>query len=90
MLNLDEDAETMTKSFNAVMTDTENDLSRKGPLKFQPWVTDDILKLCDKQSNLKMVKNTRGAADYKEISKKIRSDMKRAKEEWIEKQCTEV
>ena len=39
----------------------------------------------------KKEKNTEeGAAKYSEIRKKIRNGMKKAKEDWIEEQCTEI
>ena len=41
---LDDDAEAMTKSFNAVMIDAANDLIGKCCEKSQFWVTDEILK----------------------------------------------
>ena len=39
LLTLDEDAETMTTSFNAVMSETASELLGKHRRKEQPWVT---------------------------------------------------
>ena len=58
--------------------------------KKQPWVTDEILDMCDKRRDLKKVKNTTGKEDYRKINRKIRKEMNKVKEEWIEKQCTEI
>jgi len=89
LLALEEDAETMTISFNAVMTETASILLGKHRRKTQPWVTDEILNMCDKRRDLKKSKNTTGAVEYREVNK-IRRDMRKTKEEWIEKQCTEI
>jgi hypothetical protein len=91
LLTLEEDAETTTNKVNETMIEVANEVLGKHHQKTQPWVTDEILGMCDERRDLKKVKNTvTGAAAYKEVSKKIRRGMKKAKEEWIEKQCTEI
>ena len=90
LLALEEDTEIMTTGFNAVMTETANELLGKHRRKKQPWITDSILDMCDKRRDLKKVKNTTGKEEYKEINKKIRKEMRNVKEEWVEKQCAEI
>ena len=45
-------------------------------------------KVCDDPATKK--KTTNGAQAYREVSKKIRKGMTVAKEDWIQKQCTEI
>ena len=54
----------------------------------KPWVTDNILKLCDKRRELKQKKNTtEGAKLYKEANQQVKKGMRKALETWIEEQC---
>ena len=90
LATLDEDAETLTSSFNTVMTKAAEEALGKYSRKVQPWVTEEILDMCKTRRKLKKVKNTTGENEYKKVNIKIRKDMKRAKKEWIEKQCKEI
>ena len=36
------------------------------------------------------MKNTTGKGEYRKVNRNIKKEMKRVKEEWIEKQCTEI
>ena len=91
LTTLDEDVEETTGKFNAVMTETASDILGKHRKKKQPWVTDEMLELCDKRRDLKKRKHTaNGEEAYREINKKIRKGMKDAKEDWVQKQCTAV
>ena len=57
----------------------------------KPWVTNEILQQYDTRRELKKGKNSAdGAAKYREINKRIRMNMKEAREKWIEDQCTKV
>ena len=59
--------------------------------KIKPCVTPEILDLCDQRRDLKKKRGEpEGAKDYREIKRKIRTDMKMAKETWIQGQCQEV
>ena len=79
-----------TAKFNTLMTEIANDFLGKCSWKTQPWITEEILGMFDTKRNLKTCKNTaNGAVAYREINS-IRKGMKKAKEEWIKKQCVEV
>jgi hypothetical protein len=53
----DVDVETLTTTFNSTIIETANEiLGRRHEIK-QPWVTTDILDLCDKRRELKNEKN---------------------------------
>ena len=53
--NQDTETEALINSFNTVVTETANILSKHQPAK-KPWVTDNIRKLCDKCRELKQRK----------------------------------
>jgi len=72
LATLDEDAETLTSSFNTVMTKAAQEVLGKRRRKVQPWVTEEILDMCDTRRKLKKVKNTTGENEYKKVNKKIR------------------
>ena len=56
--NQDTEIDALINSFNIAATETaSNILGKHRPAK-KPWVTDNILKLCDKRRALKQKKNT--------------------------------
>ena len=68
-----------------------SELLGKQRRKRKPWVTPEILDLCDQRRDLKKKRGEpEGAEDYREIKRKIRTEMKMAKETWIQGQCQEV
>ena len=57
----------MVNSFNTAVTETTNKILGKHRPAKKPWVTDNILKLCDKRRELKQKKNTtESAKPYRE------------------------
>ena len=84
------DIETLTNKFNNAMTDTASVILGKHRHKKKPWVTTELLGMCDKRRVLKRGKKCPGETDkYREINKEIRRGMTEAKEKWREKQCSE-
>ena len=56
--------------------------------KKKPWITAEILDLCDKRRELRKKRfDPEGAAKYKEVNNNIKRRMKKAKENWIGEQC---
>ena len=54
-------------------------------------VTHEILDFCDQRRDLKKTRGEpEGARDYREIKRKIKTEMKMPKETWIQGQCQEV
>ena len=81
----------MVIHFNKAVTDTAAELLGKQRQKRKPWVTPEIPDLCDERRDLKKKRGeTEGAKDYREIKRKIRIEMKMAKETWIQGQCQET
>ena len=86
--NQDTEIDALINSFNTAITETANNiLGKHWPAK-KPWVTDNILKLCDKQRELKQKKNmTDGAKLYREANQQVKERMRKPKETLIEEQC---
>ena len=59
---LDTEIDALINSFNTAVTETANNILGKHRPAKKPWVTDNILKLCDKRKELKQNKSmTEGA-----------------------------
>ena len=85
------DLDSMVTHFNKAVTDTAAEFLCKQRRKRKPWVTPEIFDLCDQRRDLKKMRGEpEGAKDYREIKRKIRTEMKMAKETWIQGQCQEV
>ena len=57
----------------------------------KPWVTAEILDLCDKWRELRKKRfEPEGSEKYTEVNNKIKRCMKKAKENWIGEQCSEI
>ena len=80
LVDEDADLESMVTHFNKTVTDTAAELLGKQRRKRKPWVTPEILDLCDQRRDLKKKRGEpEGAKDYREIKRKIRTEMKMAK-----------
>ena len=81
---------TMT-AFNKAITETAKECLGRYQQPKKPWVTSDILDLCDKRRGLKNKRNTReGATEYKIINSLIKKSMTEAKESWLESKREEI
>ena len=91
LVDEDADLDSMVTHFNKAVNDTAAELLGKQCRKRKPWVTPEILDLCHQRQDLKKKRGKpEGAKDYREIKRKIRTEMKMAKETWIQGQCQEV
>ena len=80
LLLLEGDVEAITNNFNEVMTEVATDILGFSRPKTQPWVTDDILNMCDTRILLKPERKTSsGKIEYRKVNKQIRKGMKEAK-----------
>ena len=91
LVNEDADLDCMVTHFNKAVTDKAAELLGKQRRKRKPWVTAEILDLCDHRLDLKKKRGEpEGARDYSENKRKIKTELKMAKETWIQGQCQEV
>ena len=81
----------MITIFNTAVTETASDILDKQRQKKKPWVTAEILDLCDKRGELRKKRcEPEGSEKYKEVNNSIKRCMQKAKENWIGEQCTEI
>ena len=91
LVDEDADLDSMVTHFNKAVTDTAAELLGKQRRKRKPWTTPEILDLCDRRRDLKKKRGEpEGAKNYREIKRKIRTELNMAKETWIQGQCQEV
>ena len=78
--NQDTEIDVLINSFNTVVTETANNILGKHQPAKKPWVTDNILKLCDKRRELKHKKNTtEGAKLYREANQPFKKRHEKGK-----------
>ena len=88
LVDEDVDLDSMVTHFNKAVTDTAAEILGKQRRKRKPCVTHEIRDLCDQRRDLKKKRGEpEGAKDYREIKRKIKTEM--AKETWIQGQCQE-
>ena len=84
------DIDTMT-IYNTAVTDAASEIFGKERRRYKPWVTKDVLDLCDERRNLKKKRNkAEGANEYREANRRIQKAVKKAKEDWIGDKCEEI
>ena len=70
----------MLPNFNTVVTETASEILGKHRQKKKPWITAEILDLCDKRRELRKKRfEPEGSEKYKEVNKNIKRCMKKAK-----------
>ena len=91
MSNEDTDIDSMITTFNTAVTETASQILGKHRQKKKPWITVEILDLCDKRRELRKTKfEPEGSEKYKEVNNNIKRCMKKAKENWIGEQGSEI
>ena len=85
------DINTMITTYNTEVTDAASEILGKEPRRKKPWVTTDVLDLCDERRNLKKKRyEAERAKQYREANKRIQKAVKKAKEDWIGAKCKEI
>ena len=84
--------DTLIDTFNTAVTETASKVLGKKRITKKPWVTPDLLKLCDKRRDLKKTKyeSEEGAYKYRHADKQIKMRMLKAQEDWISDQCNDI
>ena len=87
----DMDMDTMITTYNTAVTDAASEILGKERRRKKPWVTKDVLDLCDERRDLKKKRyEAEGANEYREANRRIQKAVKKAKEDWIGAQCEEI
>ena len=72
-----------TRSFAVAETDAASEILGKERCRKKPWVTKDVLDLCDGKRDLEKKRyDPEGAQEYREANR-IQKAVKKAKEDWI-------
>ena len=87
----DMDMDTMITTYNTAVTDAASEILGKQRRRKKPWITKDVLDLCDERRDLKKKRyEAEGAKEYREANRRIQKAVKKAKEDWIGAQCEEI
>ena len=88
------DINFMITTYNTAATGAANDMlwnERRKKRKKKPYVTRDVIDLCDKKRDLNMtLYKAEGAKEYRKANERIQKAVKKAKEDWIGAQCEEI
>ena len=70
----------------ASLVSTAEEVLGKQRKKIQPWVTNEVLDLCDQRRQLKQQRyaNTETGLEHKQVNREVRKKMKAVKVGWIE------
>ena len=91
MSNEDTDIDSMITTFNTAVTETASEILGKNPQKKKPWITAEVLDLCDKWRELRKKRfEPEGSEKYKEVNNNIKRCVKKAKENCIGEQSSEI
>ena len=75
-------------TYNTAVSGAASEILGKERRRKKPWVTKDVLDLCDERRYLKKKRyEAEGAEEYREINRRIQKAVKKAKEDWIGAQC---
>ena len=87
----DMDIYTMITTYNTALTDAASEILGKDCRRKKPWVTKDVLNLCDDRRDLKKRRyEAEEAKAYREAFKRIQNAVKKAKEDWISVHCEDI
>ena len=89
---LNSDVDSLAEGINNTLLSTAKEVLGKKQKRIQPWVTDEVLILCDKRRELRRTKHSGDKARkaYQQANREVRKGMRAAKEKWIESQCNTI
>ena len=74
----DMDMDTMITSYNTAVTDVASEILGKERRRKKPWVTKDVLDLCDERRDLKKKRyEAEGAKEYREANRRIQKQYRK-------------
>ena len=77
----DTDLDSMITTFNTAVTETAGEILGKHRQMKKPWVTAEILDLCDKRRELRKKRfEPKGSEKYREVNNDVKRCMKKAEE----------
>ena len=83
---LDSDIDTLANSLKEVLVTTATGVLGRQKTKIQPWVTNEVLDICDQRQQLQQkYTSTEAGPEYRKVNVEVRK-----KEEWIEEKCKSI
>ena len=87
----DTDLGSMITTFNTAVNETTSEILGKHRQKKKPWVTAEILDLCDRRKELRKKQyEPEGSEKYMEVNKNTKRRMKKTKGNWMGEQRSEI
>ena len=81
----------INRIYNTAVTDAASEILGTERRRKKPWVTKDVLDLCDERRDFKKKRyEVEGAKEYREANRRVQKVVKKAKEDWIGAQCEEI
>ena len=85
------DMDTMLTTYNTAVTDAASEILEKERRRKKPWVTKDVLDLCNERRDLKKKRyEAEEEKEYREANRRVQKAVTKAKEDWIVAQCEEI
>ena len=75
----DLDIDTMIPTYNTAVTDATSEILGKERRRKKPWVTKDVLDLCDERRGLKKRFELEGAKEYRKANRRIQRAVKKTR-----------
>ena len=80
LIGLSDEDMDMDTTYNTAVTDAANEILGKERRRKKPWVTKDVLDLCDERRDLKKKRyEAEGAKEYREANRRVQKAVKKAK-----------
>ena len=73
----DMDMDTMITTYNTAVTNAASKILGKERRRKKPWVTKDVLDLCDERRDLKKKRYKAGAKEYRGANRRIQKAVKK-------------
>ena len=87
----DTNIDPMITTFNTAVTEPASEILGKHRQNKKTWITAEILNRCDKKRELRKKRfEPEGSEKYREVNNNIERCVKKAKENWIREQCSEI
>ena len=84
----DKDMDIDTTTYNTAVTNAASEILGMERRRKKPWVTKDVLDICDERRDFKKKRyEAEGAKEYREANRRIKKAVKKANENWIGAQC---
>ena len=84
-----DDMQQLVDEFSDKVKETAYEVLGKRRKVKNPWITNEVLSLCDQRRNLKSKKShsEEDLDKYRNANRKVRQEIIKAKEQWIDKEC---